>query len=188
MRVQTRDPDALANVRIAYGPYARRCGVCAGTARGSRHACERSLRPQSSVSLCRLYLRSRSRESGARDTASGLGYTRFFFLRTTVLQHELFFSQYLYDVDDYLYCVLILCLTALAGVGCRLSRVPDSLMREHPTPPLDGSIASRLALQSHAAIRGEGCGTSSGRRVGHHSARRHLLCLIASTRLQCAPC
>jgi hypothetical protein len=99
VRVQARDPDALANVRIAYGPYARRCGVCARTPRRARPRAEPNctsprVSGARSVSLCRLYLRSRSRESGARDTASGLGYTRFFFLRTTVLQHELFFSQY----------------------------------------------------------------------------------------------
>jgi hypothetical protein len=94
VRVQARDPDALANVRIAYGPYARRCGVCApGPPRRTTRRRPR-VSGARSVSLCRLYLRSRSRESGARDTASGLGYTRFFFLRTTVLQHELLFSQY----------------------------------------------------------------------------------------------
>ena len=95
VRVQARDPDALANVRIAYGPSCppvrrRSARGPAPVTRARAHGCESGR----SVSLCRLYLRSRSRESVARDTASGLGYTRFFFLRTTVLQHELFFSQY----------------------------------------------------------------------------------------------
>jgi len=102
VRVQARDPDALANVRIAYGLYARRCGVCADRTSDEARVSGRSVR---SVTVALNYnldvgTRSLTVESvflqlaqpltgvGARDTASGLGYTRFFFLRTTVLQHE----------------------------------------------------------------------------------------------------
>ncbi len=102
VRVQARDPDALANVRIARWsvcPPVRRLpggphdlDARAEQARVGREPTCEPVAP--SVALQTVLLRSRSRESGARDTASGLGYTRFFFLRTTVLQHELFFSQY----------------------------------------------------------------------------------------------
>lgn len=102
VRVQARDPDALANVRIARWsvcPPVRRLPadrMTEATTWATSPRVSRSL----SVALQTVLLRSRSRESGARDTASGLGYTRFFFLRTTVLYSNTncFSANMSYDV------------------------------------------------------------------------------------------
>lgn len=102
VRVQARDPDALANVRIAYGPYARRCGVCARTPRRARPRAEPNCtsprvsceRRALSVALQTVLAQPLT---GVRSSGHGLRtwvHAVLLSTHTTVLQHELFFSQY----------------------------------------------------------------------------------------------
>jgi hypothetical protein len=122
VRVQARDPDALANVRIAYGPYARRCGVCADRTSDEARVSGRSVRSvtvalnynldvgtRNTVVDCRICISTTcaaahgSQELGTRPQDLGTRGSSFYALRySNTNEHELFFSQYKYD--DFVLC------------------------------------------------------------------------------------